>query len=292
MPFQKADVPKIRSFSLGDFHDFERCPFAFFVRHHLEKKYQLEEGSQSQTIGSLLDLGLKKYHNLSSLQQSEAVIPVLVSAAASQIKSEVEYNRSAGRLLSFYSSQLPFITPQVIKKAIQIFQNYHQGIKGKFKKAIHKNKLKPFWSYTYLDGEQFKLWGGGDGVELGDDGVAEIVDYKYFADSDKGRKYLDMDLMPKLYTLLAAQELLAAGYDKARFIVRLWQEPLNDSFYEEFDLKNMQNLANYFADKVRRIMGVTTLSFCEKDYCKVCKNEQREAWIKELEKRGWIKKTL
>lgn len=287
---KQEDIPKLRSFSLGDFHDFERCSFSFFVRHHLEKKYELEEGSAVQTIGSLLDLAIKKFQSLSPLQQSMHVIPALISSAAAQIRDEVQYNKSQGRPRSFYSSQLVFLTPEVVQEATQVFQDYYRGVKGKIKKAIHKNRLKPFWKFDCFDGQSFRLWGGADAIELGGDNIPEVIDYKYYPEGSKSKDFLDLDLMSKLYVLLCAKELQEGGFSRARFKIRLWTEPADESLYEEFDLSSVKNLAEYFGDKVRRILGVTTLSFCDKPFCKVCQSEQRPAWIRELIAKGWIEK--
>lgn len=297
MAYQRQDEPpKLRSFSLGDFNDFERCAFSFFVKHHLEKKYELAEGNENQAVGSLLDLAIKKYHNLKQEQQSETILPALIRAAATQIKDEVEYNRSLGKEFSFYTSQMPYLSGDVIEKATQVLEKYYQGIGGKVKKAIHKNKLKPFWKYRYIGGEDllasrqdFLLWGGGDAIELGDDGVAEVVDYKYYDNDSKSKEYLDLDQISKLYVLLASEELMSQGFRKARFIIRLWGEPGDESLYEEFDLTQMSGVADYFAAKVRKILGATSLAFCNNQWCKVCNHKNRTSWIGELGEKGWIK---
>ena len=138
------------------------------------------------------------------------------------------------------------------------------------------------------DEQPLKLWGGPDAIEMGEDNIPEIVDYKYFGDVEKGKANLDMDLMPKVYTLLCAKDLKQAGFDKARFRVGLWQEPDDESMYEEFDLEQAINLEDYFKDKIQRILRTSELSFCERDWCKVCKSEKRQEWITELQKKGWI----
>lgn len=289
MVYQKDDIPKVRSFSLGDFNDFERCAFSFFVKHHLEKKYELAEGNENQAVGSLLDLAIKKYHNLKQEQQSEAILPVLTRAAATQIKDEVAFNKQRGKEFSFYSALIPFLSEEVIQKATRVLRSYYQGVGGKIRRAIQKNKLKPFWKFHYLKGDEFLLWGGGDAIEEGIDGVPEVVDYKYFDSGSKSKEYLDLDLMPKLYVLLASEELLSAGYKRARFVVRLWGEPENESLYEEFDLSDTSGIADYFAEKVRRILSVTDVSFCGSGWCKVCNHRNRDLWVKQLEDGGWIK---
>lgn len=289
------NIPRIRSFSLGDFHDYEKCVFYFFVSHHLEKKYELAEGSPAQAIGSLLDLTMKKFHFSKSYNSPLADLFYLIKAAEADIRQDA-VKRGTN---SFYGTQVSFLTPEVVEKSWQFFQNYYQGLGGKIKKSIETPTLKktrPFWTYLLKgDKTSFQLWGGPDGIEIGDDGIPEVVDYKlsasknFFEDSQKGKVNLDMDLMPKIYTLLAAKELLQAGFQKARFQIRFWQEPKENSFSEEFDLEEIFSLEDLFRDKIERILTPQELIFCEKDYCKACKASQRNQWTLELEKKGWIK---
>lgn len=282
------DTPKTHCFSLGDFHDFDRCVFSFFVKHHLGKKYELAEGNANQTIGSLLDLAMKKLHKAKAYNQPADYLKNLIKAAEIEMREDVEKRG----IKSFYGSQIEFLTPEVIEKAKDIFKDYCLKKQGKFKRLVVTQitqKPKPFWEHVIPDEEQIKLWGGPDAIEMGEDQTPEIVDYKYFGDLQKGKENLDMDLMPKVYTLLCATDLKNAGFQKARFRVGLWQEPDNDSLYEEFDLEQAINLENYFKDKILRILRTSELTFCEKDWCKVCKSEKREEWVKELQKQGWIK---
>lgn len=282
-----GDVPKINSFSLGDLHDFDKCVFAFFVKHHLGKKYELAEGNPNQATGSLLDLAIKKLHRAKAYHEPPDYLTNLIKAAANTIKEDVEFRGKN----SFYGSQLDFLTDEVILKAQEIFKNYCQSLNGQFKRWVTtpiSQKPKPFWEHNLLAGVPLKLWGGPDAIEMGEDNIPEIVDYKYFEDVEKGKSNLDMDLMPKVYTLLCAQDLQQAGFDKARFVVRFWQEPQNTSFYEEFDLGKMAYIEDFLRDKIERILRTKELSFCERDYCVVCKSDKREEWIKELKKQGWI----
>ncbi len=286
-----VNVPRERCFSLGDFHDFERCPFSFFVRHHLQKKYELEEATENQAIGSLLDLAIKKYHVINQngkVEDPENLIPASVKHMREDIERE--------GVRSFYGPQAKFLTSEVIGKAQDIWNSYLRGVEGKVKKAINLNKIKPFWSYTIMDGESFrsgdkpvKIWGGPDAIEMGEDGMPEVVDYKYFEDNDKGKSYLDMNLMPKVYMLLTTQELVDQGYSKARFKVRMWQAPKDDSMYEEFDLGGVSGLSNFLMDKIRRILDTKEVGFCTNSWCKVCKHADKTSWIKELEDKGWVK---
>jgi hypothetical protein len=282
------DIPRTHSFSLGDFHDFDSCVFRFFVNHHLQKKYELAEGSQGQAIGSLLDLAIKKLHLAHAYDQPLEYLLRLIRAAENQIREEVTLK---GRN-SFYGPLPPFLTQETIKKAEEVFASYHAKIEGKFKKMVATQTLKkqkPFWSRIIPSQEPLQLWGGADSIEQGTDGLPEIVDYKYLSSSDQSKEYLDMDLMPKLYTLLCADDLLGLGYKKTRFVIRIWTDPQNNSFYEEFDLEKVPHLEAFFKDKMERILRTQELTFCEKPFCKPCQSAKRKEWIRELQKRGWIK---
>lgn len=282
-------IPRTHSFSLGDLHDFDRCVFAFFVRHHLGKKYELAEGNANQAIGSLLDLAIKKFHQIKAYSQPPEYLVNLIKAGEVQMKEDV-LKRGIN---SFYGSQVEFLTPEVVAKAQEVFKGYTQKMAGKYKKMVVTpitKRAKPFWERVIVSEKTLKLWGGPDAIEMGEDGIPEIVDYKYFEDIDKGREYLDMDLMPKVYTLLCAEDLLGSGFSKARFKVKFWQDPSNESFYEEFDLKEAGNLENFLKDKIERILRTSELTFCQKDYCQICHHQDREKWVKELQDQGWITK--
>lgn len=274
-------IPRTHSFSLGDFHDFDNCVFRFFVNHHLGKKYELAEGNPNQTIGSLLDLAIKKLHQSKAYSQPPEYLQNLIKAAEMDMREKVNKNPEP----SFFSASIPFLTDEVIGQAKEIFKSYCTGLNGKFKPSLSS---KTFWDLVLTGPEPLKLWGGPDTVELGSDGIPEICDYKY-RETEDGRQRMDMDLMPKLYTLLCAKDLLSSGYEKARFVVRFWKEPEDSSFYEEFSLSDAQNLADYFKDKMERILRTEELTFCDKEYCKVCNSSKREEWIKELQAKGWIK---
>ncbi|MDO8498522.1 MAG: PD-(D/E)XK nuclease family protein [bacterium] len=281
-------IPRTHCFSLGDFHDFDRCVFRFFVNHHLGKKYELAEGSTNKVVGTLLDLALKKIHQTHAYGQPVEYLQNYLKAAELEIREDV---LKRGKL-SFYGAQLPYLTPEVVEKAKEIFSSYHQGIKGRFKKMVTTpttKRIKPFWEVVLEGQTPLKMWGAPDAIEMGEDGIPEVVDYKYFEDQEKGESNLDMDLMPKLYTLFCAAELQALGFSKARFVVRLWQNPGNDAYYEEFDLSRMPSLTDFFKDKMERILRTEELGFCNKEYCKVCQHKEKENWIKELKKQGWIK---
>ena len=277
------DIPRTRSFSLGDFHDFDFCVFRFFVNHHLGKKYELSEGSVNQTIGSLLDLAVKKFHLSRSYGQNVEYLPNLIKAAEAEMREKVQKSASP---YSFFSAQIPFLTPDVIERANEVFKTYYQKIDGKFHKSLSD---KTFWSYILKGQKPLKIWGGPDTVEQGEDEIPEVIDYKYNENQEVGKERMDMDLMPKLYMLLASSDLARLGFEKARFKLKFWQDPKDESFYEEFELSSMINMEAFFKDKIERVLRTDELSFCEKPFCKACSSLKREEWIKELQGKGWIK---
>lgn len=279
------DIPRINCFSLGDFHNFEKCYFDFLVRHHLQKRYELEEGNKNQAIGNLLDLVMKIIHRAKAYNQSlDYILTSIFKAAEGEIRDKVE--RAGPK--SFYGATIPFLTKENISTAKEVFKKYYEAREGKLNKAVVKEK---FWE-CLLEGSPpaggLKVWGGPDALELGEDGVVEIIDYKYFEDHQKGRDNLDMDMAPKLYTLLCAQELLKSGHQKARFRIRSWTNPGDESLYEEFDLENVALLKDFFRHKIEKILSVTEISFCGKPYCKACNSDQKEVWLKELRAQGFI----
>lgn len=266
------DIPRIHSFSLGDFHDYDKCTFSFLVRHHLQKKYELEEGSEKMAIGTILDLVIKKIHSSKAYDQPlDYITDNIFAASISEIRETVAKRGKK----SFYGATIEFLTPAVIEQAKNAFKYYYIQRENKINKGLF---YKDFWECILEDLEQKKIWGGPDALELGDDGTPEIVDYKYLENSS----FLDMDIMPKLYVLLCGEELLNRGYKKVRFRVRLWKEPLNEAMYEEFDLGILANLKDYFRFKINQILSISEISFCDKDYCRVCKSDQRQVWVEEL----------
>ncbi len=281
-------IARIHSFSLSDFHDFDHCVFRFFVNHHLQKKYELAEGSANQTIGTLLDLSIKKFHTTRSYNQPWEYVQNLMKLAEAEIRDDVSQKGTN----SFYGPQIPFLTAENINKAKEIFKNYYEGLGRKVKRLVVTktlSKIRPFWKKEIQGTNLMQIWGGPDAIEMGEDNLPEVVDYKYFNNQETGPENLDMDLMPKIYTLLCTTELMDLGYQKARFKIRFWQDPNNESYYEEFDLASMKNIEDFLRDKMERILRTDELSFCEQPFCRACQSAKREEWIKELQKQGWIK---
>lgn len=277
MPYGDG-IPKINCFSLTDFNEYNLCPFRFFVKHHLDKKYELEKGSEITALGNILDLSIKFFHKAGAYGQPKEYLGNIVNRAVFEIRDKVarEPNKK-----SFYSASVPFINDKLIQKATKIFQDYYQGLGGKIKRSIGE---VGFCEYVISDGsDQWKLWGGPDAFEMGEDGIPEICDYKY---SDKDKAW-DMDLMPKVYTLLSARALIDKGYFRTRFILRLWTDPGNDSFYEEFDLNKISEMAPFFQNKIQTILSTKEVGVCEKSWCSACQIQTRAEFIRQLSEMGY-----
>lgn len=279
MPFGDG-IDRKNCYALGDFHEFDKCSFSFFVKHHLQKKYEIEKGSEAATLGTILDESIKKYHLVSKYGVPRDSLEGLVRASVLGIK-ETAAKRSGP---SFYSGALPFLTEELIQKAIKIFQDYYDGVGGKINPSLGKVDFCE-WVIETPEGN-YKLWGSPDTFELGKDGVAEIVDYKSRMDVEKGKQYMDRELMPKLYTMLCANQLKEKGYKKARFIVRLWQSPGDESLSEEFDLESVSSFETLFLDLIKKINETTQFSFCGSDWCVACQHEDKEKFAGELKKLG------
>ncbi|OGE26648.1 hypothetical protein A3H85_01550 [Candidatus Daviesbacteria bacterium RIFCSPLOWO2_02_FULL_40_8] len=275
-------VPRYRCFSLGDFKEFEKCVFSFLVKHHLEKKYQLAEGSENQALGSLLDLSIKKIHGNQLYNQPIEVLLGVVKASEMEMRQKSKNGKD-----SYYGSQIPFLNEELVDKAKKILRDYYQAIDGKFQKSLSRDR---FWDreIAATDGNLLKLWGGPDTIEEGKDTTPEVIDYKYFEDNEKGKDYLDWDLMPKLYVLLTAVELQNQGYQKVRFKIRCWQDPTDDSLFEEFDLSTVANFEEFFREKMERILRTEDITFCEKAYCRVCQSDLRKQWEVLCRSKSWL----
>lgn len=272
-------IDKKYCFSLTDFHEFSQCQFRFFVKHHLEKKYELEEGNFNLALGNLLDQAIKRFHDSGAYGKPTEYLPNIVMAAFKFIEEKVA---STGSKPSFYSSMKPFMDSRLVDRANQIFQDYYQAVRARIKKSL--GPVRFCERVINTPNGVYKLWGAPDAYEQGEDGAPEIVDYKSREDVERGKEGMDMDLMPKIYTLLASQDLLKKGYKKARFRVRFWQDPLDESFYEEFDLTTVANLEELFKQKIGDILATREIQFCERPFCKACRSDKREEYLRELRK--------
>ncbi len=268
-------ISKIRSFSLTDIHDYDSCVFRFLVRHHLEKKQEIDDSNSKMALGTILDESIKLYH-LSTVTTDPEYLSFLVRGAVRHIRESV----SAKGDKSFYFKHAQFISEELIDQAIAIFKNYFAALDGKIKKSLGR---VGFCEYI-MDSPtgKIKLWGGPDTFEMGDDGMPEVVDYKYHEDPDKGAARLDMNLMPKIYMLLTSKFLKEKGFKRARFIVRQWTNPQNDGLFEEFDLETIDEIGDLIRQRIEGILANKTVQFCEKSWCRACQSAKRKEYIQQL----------
>src|SRR5487761_1220583 len=84
----RENIPKIRCFSLTDIHEFDYCPFRFFVKHHLDKKYEIDESNPKVALGVLLDEAIKRFHDSKSYGMGEEYLTNLVMASYNHIRDE------------------------------------------------------------------------------------------------------------------------------------------------------------------------------------------------------------
>lgn len=278
MPFNDGIQRKF-SFSLTDFHEFESCAFRFFVKHDLGKKYELEEGNFNVALGCLLDQAVKLFHSSRAYGQPPEYVKNLVKASCSKMIDKIESTSGP----SFYSSIKEFLNEDLCKKASEIFENYYKERGCKINRSIAQVGF-----CEWVIDEKFKLWGGPDALEEGDDGIPEIVDYKSRENVEKGKDNMDMDLMPKIYTLLCSKKLKRMGHKKARFRVRFWQDPKEERFYEEFDLEDVQKYEILFKNMIEKILNTTQITLCEKGFCKACFSPEKDLFITELAKLGLV----
>lgn len=141
------DLDRIYCFSLGDFHNFEKCYFNFLVKHHLQKRYEIEEGNKNQAIGNLLDLVMKIIHRAKAYNQPlDYILNAIFKAAENEMRDKVE--RAGAR--SFYGATIPFLTEETKTLAKEVFKRYYESRKGKINKVVLNEK---FWE-CMLEGEK------------------------------------------------------------------------------------------------------------------------------------------
>lgn len=273
-------------YSLTDFHDFDSCPFRFYVRHHLDRKWDIDESNASIALGHILDQSIKRFHKEEcyGTKSSKRLIK-LVEDSVADMKSQVTQAKARGKH-HFFESTVPFLTDEVIDQAIKVFTDYYVARKGDVRRSL--GDIGFCEQVIEINGEQFKLWGGPDSLEMGEDGVAEIVDYKSRQNIEKGKMYMDMELMPKIYTLLASKKLRAMGHSKARFLVRFWQDPLDESYAQEFNLNVMTGEEFLFKQKIERILDAKEFTPCAGQYCSACNSEKKDEFIEELKNKFGI----
>jgi hypothetical protein len=276
-------VSKINSYSLTDFHDFEDCLFRFFVRHHLDKKYEIAKGSPQLSLGVLLDKSIKNIHKYKAYDKP---VDRLIKSVRFSAKEIFEAEAKNPRKPNFDTQTVKFLNEDIIQAAESILGNYLEGIKGKVKPSL--GEVGFCKRYVKIDDKYYILWGGPDTLEEGEDGIPEIVDYKSRQDIARGKENMDMDLMPKLYTLLVAEWLAGRGYKKARFCVRFWQDPKEDGFYKEFDLEKLEEHEEVFKGRIKKILKTIEASFCVTKFCDACNYDPRDSFINDLKNKFGI----
>lgn len=232
-------------------------------------------------LGVLLDKTIKNIHKRPAYDYPLKRLLKGVRFSAEEIKEE---EKSKPRP-NFNTATVEFLTEEVILAAEQVLQNYHGQIEGKFKRKI--TDIGFYQKVIEIDGEKYKLWGGPDTLEMGQDGIPEVIDYKSRQDIAKGKMNMDMDLMPKLYTLLLAEDLLKRGYKKAKFRVVFWQDPKDESFTRDFDLENLSEVEELFRQKIRQILTNKEITFCMMPFCEACNSEKSDDFVAELENMGY-----
>ena len=278
-------IPKINGYSLTDFHDFEECKFRFFVRHHLDHKYEIAKGSDQLALGVLLDRAIKEIHRNKDKGSYQVPVERLVKSVRYAEKLIREEEKNSPKHPNFSTAVVEYFTEDVIKTAEFLFHNFCLQKQRKFKEAVFDVGFCK-WNLK-VGGEEFVLWGGPDTVEMGEDGIPEVIDYKSRQNISRGKDYMDMDLMPKLYMLLMLNELQKRGFKKARFRVVFWQDPLEEEFYQDFDLQQVQEFENIFAGKIETILKHEEIDYCGGQYCDACNYEKKNDFMAELKDKGF-----
>lgn len=270
-------IPRANSFSLTDFKDFDSCSFRFFVSHHLGlgKKYEIAVGSFSLALGTLLDESIKLF----LATKAQGNISHIVRGALNKIQSIV--SKQTGP--SFYSSSKDFLDRELLEEAIEIFEKYYKDLNGKMKPSLGEVE---FCERIIKDESNFyKIWGSPDTIEMGEDGVPEVCDYKFMDPTEEKKQNLDFELSSSLYMLLCARKLINLGFEKARFCIRFWKKGKDDSLKKDFYLSDVFEFEVIFKKKIKEIINTKEFIFCEKPFCNACKSKEREIFVIELEKR-------
>lgn len=282
-PMGRDFIPKIRGYSLSDFHDFDTCVFKFLVKHDLDKKYEISKGSPQMALGVLLDKTIKVIHSFGE-KAYRASPERLVGAVRYSAKKIIEEERQSPKKPNFNTATVEFLTDEVLTSAESVLLNYLKQVKT-LKKSL--GEIAFLKKVVEIDGQKFVLWGGPDTLEMGSDRMPEIIDYKSRQDLARGKENMDMDLMPKLYTLLLSEELLQKGYKKARFKVVFWQDPKDESFAQVFDLEDLSPAEELFKEKIREILANKEITFCMMPYCEACNSEKADEYVEMLEGMGY-----
>lgn len=281
MPFDDG-IPSTRKFAVSDFTTYDFCQLKFFVFKYLGKKYELSQGSPALSLGTVLDESIKKFHKAKAYGQPKEYLANIVRAAVADIRERAAKNPDKK---SFHSASAENINEELIEKAIKLFQEYYLARDSKINRSLGEVKF----SKVPIEGTdgQLMLWGWPDTYELGEDGVPEVVDYKSRENMSKGNLNLNMDLLSKAYILLSAEPMLKMGYQKAKFRIRFWQDPKEESYFEEFDLMDTEHFKEYFRDKMERILRSDEIVGCSSERCEVCGSPEKDALVKDLVEMGY-----
>lgn len=284
-PMATDYIPAIQGYSLSDFHDYEACVFKFLVKHDLQKKYEIGKGSPQMALGVLLDRAIKEIHRNRNKGSYKAPVERLVKSvkyAADLIRKE---EKASSKHPNFSTAVVEFFTEDIILAAENTLKNYLTQINNQFRPAIFDIEFCK--KIIEIDKEKYVLWGGPDTLEMGQDGLPEIIDYKSRQDIAKGKLNMDMDLMPKLYTLLLAGDLLKKGFKKAKFKVVFWQDPKDESFAREFNLEDLSQVEELFKEKIKGILANKEITFCMLPFCEACNSEKADEYVAQLEGMGF-----
>jgi ATP-dependent helicase/DNAse subunit B len=281
-----AYISKINGYSLTDFHDFEECKFRFFVRHHLDRKYEIASGSEQMALGVLLDRAIKEVHRNREKGSYKASVDRLVKSVRYSVDLIKKEEKNSPKRPNFSTAVVEYFNEDVIVAAEGLFRNFCVQLDGKFKPAVMDIDFCKW--FLKVNNEEYVLWGGPDTIEMGHDGIPEVIDYKSRQNISRGKDKMDMDLMPKMYILLTCKQLQKMGFKKARFRVVFWQDPKEDTFCEEFDLTNTEKLEKIFVKKIDQIVKHKEVDHCAAKYCDACNAEKREEFIEELVGKGYV----
>src|SRR5258708_7266694 len=123
MPYGDG-IPKINCYSLTDFHDFEQCPFRFLIRHHLDRKYEIDESSPVIALGNLLDQSIKRFHKEKAYgTKSSKRLVKIVKDSEEEMRNLVAEDKYKGKN-HFFEATIPFLNEGLVTAALKIFTDY------------------------------------------------------------------------------------------------------------------------------------------------------------------------
>lgn len=274
----KDGISRANSFSLSDFKDFNNCLFRFFVSHHLGlgKKYEISTGNFNMALGTLLDESIKLYLTSSDKEKTKDNIPRIVRKAMNKILDKI-----AGQIEpSFYSSSKDFLNEDLYEEAVRIFSEYYDQLDGKIKPSLAEVGFCE-WIMKDID-NTFKIWGGPDTIEMGEDGIPEVCDYKFMDPTDEKKQSLDFEFSANIYMLLVLKKLTSLGFEKARFCIRFWKDGKDETLKKDFYLSDVFEFEPIYKKRIKEILDTKRFIFCEGKFCNACKSPDRDIFVEEL----------